>query len=148
MGCGLTWRSGLLGRAHERQLAATEGYRWSPVPSVTATAKPAVTPAASMVLGEQAGEYFCPVIKMARKPVTAERLREAIAGKGYQVLHGLDSGRPGAENARAWSECGEFDALGHKLQWKLAGRIDEQLDLLLDRILHLLQAGWRSRCAW
>jgi hypothetical protein len=134
----------LLGGAHERQLAATEGYRWSPVPSVTPTAKPAVTPAAGMVLGEQAGEYFCPVIQDGGKSVTAERLREAIAGKGYQVLHGLDSGQPGVENARGWSECGEFDALGHKLQGKLAGQIDEQLELLLDRILHLLQAGWRS----
>ena len=134
----------LLGKAHERQLAATEGYRWSPVPSVTPTAKPAVTPAAGMVLGEQAGEYFCPVMEDAKKPVTAERLRDAIAGKGYQVLHGLDAGQPGAENARGWSECGEFDALGHKLQAKLAGQIDEQLELLLDRILHLLEAGWQA----
>ena len=34
--------------------------------------------------------------------------------------------------------------MGHKLQGKLAGRIDEQLDLVLDRILHLLEAGWRK----
>ena len=34
----------LLARGHERQLAATEGYRWAALPSVTATAKPAVTP--------------------------------------------------------------------------------------------------------
>ena len=147
----------LLARAHERQLATTEGYRWSPVPSVTPTAKPAVTPAAGMVLGEAAGEYFCPVIvepspltplpsdgRGGPKPVTADRLREAIAGKGYQVLHGLDAGQPQAENARGWSECGEFDTLGHKLQARLAGQIEEQLDLLLDRILHLLESGWKS----
>lgn len=134
----------LLARAHERRLVTTEGYRWSPVPSVTPTAKPAVTPAAGMVLGEAAGEYFCPVIEDAKKPVTADRLRDAIAGKGYQVLHGLDAGQPQAENARGWSECGEFDTLGHKLQAKLAGQIEDQLDLLLDRILHLLEAGWKS----
>jgi hypothetical protein len=134
----------LLGRAHERQLVATQGYRWSPLPSVTPTAKPAVSPAAGMVLGEQVGEYFCPVLETGKQPVTADRLRDAIAGKGYQVLHGLDAGQPQAENARGWSECGEFDSLGHKLQGKLAGQIDEQLELLLDRILHLLEAGWRS----
>ena len=134
----------LLARGHERQLDATEGYRWAALPSVTATAKPAVTPAAMMVLGEEAGEYFCPVINEPKRPVTAERLREAIAGKGYQILHGLDAGLPVGEEARAWSEYGEFDSLGHKLQGKLAGRIDEHLDLVLDRILHLLEAGWRK----
>ncbi|HOC54703.1 MAG TPA: BREX-1 system phosphatase PglZ type B [Verrucomicrobiota bacterium] len=134
----------LLAKAHERQLSAEEGYRWAALPTVTPTAKPAVTPAAGMILGEQAGEYFCPVLEEARRPVTAERLREAIAGKGYQILHGLDAGLPVGEDARAWSEYGEFDSLGHKLQGKLAGQIDEQLNLVLDRVLHLLEAGWRK----
>ncbi|SPE51776.1 conserved hypothetical protein [Verrucomicrobia bacterium] len=78
----------LLARGHERQLDATEGYRWAALPSVTATAKPAVTPAAMMVLGEEAGEYFCPVINEPRRPVTAERLREAIAGRGTRFYTG------------------------------------------------------------
>jgi hypothetical protein len=134
----------LLGKAHERQLAATEGYRWAALPTVTSTAKAAVSPATAEIIGEQAGADFCPVFNDSRKPVTAERIREAVSNKGYQVLHGLDAGQPLAENARAWSECGEFDALGHKLQAKLAAQIDEQLELLLDRILHLLEAGWRT----
>jgi len=134
----------LLAKAHERQLAATEGYRWAPLPSVTATAKPAVSPAATKIMGEQAGADFCPVFSESRKAVTAERIREAAISEGYQVLQGLDAGQPLTDNARAWSECGEFDALGHKLQAKLAAQIDEQLQLLLDRILHLLEAGWRT----
>ena len=134
----------LLGKAHERQLAATEGYRWAALPSVTATAKAAVSPAAAVIMGEQAGADFCPVFADTRKPVTAERIREVATEEGYQVLRGLDAGEPLAENARAWSECGEFDQLGHKLQAKLAAQIDEQLELLLDRILHLLEVGWRT----
>ena len=134
----------LLAKAHERQLSADEGYRWSALPSVTPTAKPAVSPMSAMVLGEEAGAYFCPVMKEEKKPVTAERIRDAVSGQGYQVLHGLDAGQPQLENAQGWSECGEFDALGHKLQAKLAGQIDEQLDLLLDRVVHLLEAGWRT----
>ncbi len=134
----------LLSKAHERQIDATEGYRWAAVPSVTPTAKPAVTPVAGSVVGEQAGADFYPVMADTKKAVNAACVRDRIAGEGYQVLHGLDAGQAAAENARGWSESGEFDGLGHKLQGKLAGHIDEQVDLLLDRIIHLLEAGWRT----
>ncbi len=134
----------LLAKAHERQLEATEGYRWAALPSVTPTAKPAVTPVAGAVVGEQVGADFQPVMADTKKSANAAGLRERIAGDGYQVLQGLDAGQAAAENARGWSECGEFDSLGHKLQAKLAAHIDEQVDLLLDRIAHLLEAGWRS----
>jgi hypothetical protein len=134
----------LLAKAHERQLLVTEGYRWSALPSVTPTAKPAVTPAALSVIGEEAGADFCPVIADGKRPVTADRLREAITATGHQVLHGLDTGLPAGEDARAWTEHGEFDALGHKLQARLAGQIEEQLDHVLERIIHLLDVGWRT----
>lgn len=134
----------LLAKAHERQLLVTEGYRWSALPSVTPTAKPAVSPAALAVMGQEAGADFCPVIADGKKPVTADRLRDAIAATGHQVLHGLDTGLPAGDDARAWTEHGEFDALGHKLQSRLVSQIEEQLDHVLERIIHLLEAGWRS----
>jgi hypothetical protein len=134
----------LLAKAHERQLLVTEGHRWSALPSVTPTAKPAVTPAAPAVIGEQAGADFCPVIADGKWPVTADRLRDAIAATGHQVLHGAETGLPAGDEARAWTEHGEFDALGHKLQSRLASQIEEQLDHVLDRIIHLLDAGWRT----
>lgn len=134
----------LLAKAHERQLLASEGYRLSALPSVTPTAKPAVTPAALAVIGEEAGADFCPVIADGKRPVTADRLRDAITATGHQVLHGLDTGLPAGDDARAWTENGEFDALGHKLQARLASQIEEQLDHVLERIIHLLDAGWRT----
>ena len=134
----------LLARAHERHLLVTEGYRLSALPSVTPTAKPAVTPAALGVAGEAAGADFCPVIAESGKPVTADRLRAAIAATGHQVLHGLETGTPTGDDTKAWTEHGEFDALGHKLQARLAGQIEEQIDHVLERIIHLLEAGWRS----
>jgi len=131
----------LLAKAHERQLLTSEGYRLSALPSVTPTAKPAVTPAALAVMGEEAGADFCPVIADGKRPVTAERLRDAITATGHQVLHGLDTGLPAGEDARAWTEHGEFDALGHKLQARLANQIEEQLDHVLERIIHLCARG-------
>jgi hypothetical protein len=134
----------LLAKAHERQLLTTDGYRLSALPSVTPTAKPAVTPAALAIIGEAAGADFCPVIADGKRPLTADRLRDAITATGHQVLHGLDTGLPAGDDARAWTEHGEFDALGHKLQARLASQIEEQLDLVLERIIHLLEAGWRT----
>lgn len=134
----------LLAKAHERRLLVGDGYRWSALPSVTATAKPAVTPVGLDVIGEAAGADFCPVTADGKRPVTADRLREAIAATGHQVLHGMDTGMPAGEDARAWTEHGEFDALGHKLQARLANQIEEQLDRVLERIIHLLEAGWRT----
>jgi len=134
----------LLRKVHERQFSTTEGYRWAALPGVTATAKPAVTPAAVGIEGGQAGDDFCPVFQYSRKPVTAALVRETLVGDGYQVLHGLDAGEAQREDARAWTESGEYDTLGHKLQGKLAAHIEEQLDLLVDRIAHLLEAGWKS----
>ena len=134
----------LLAKAHVRQLLTSDGFRLSALPSVTPTAKPAVAPAALAIIGEAAGADFCPVIADGKRPVTADRLRDAIMVAGHQVLHGLDTGLPAGDDARAWTEHGEFDALGHKLQARLANQIEEQLDLVLDRIIHLLEAGWRT----
>jgi hypothetical protein len=85
-----------------------------------------------------------PVMADSKKPATTNRLHDLLVSEGYQILHGLDSGQPSTEKARAWSEFGEFDALGHKLQARIASHVDEQLDLLLDRIVHLLDAGWSA----
>ena len=53
------------------------------------------------------------------------------------------TGEPRATNARGWTEYGEFDKLGHDLQGKLAARIEDQLDLLVERVEALLEAGWK-----
>lgn len=134
----------LLARAHERHLLTTEGYRLSALPSVTPTAKPAVTPAAMNVVGDVAGNDFCPVMADDRRPTTADRLRAAMAAGGYQVLRDLETGIPTGEEARAWTECGKFDSLGHHMQALLATQIDEQVDRVLERIIQLLEAGWAS----
>jgi len=134
----------LLDRAHECSIMTTTNYRWAALPPVTSTAKSAVTPVATAISAGQAGADFYPIIADLQKPVSADQIRELLTGSGYQVLHGLDAGQSGAEDARAWTECGEFDALGHKLQARLASQIDEQLDLLLNRIVRLLETGWRS----
>ena len=75
--------------------------------------------------------------------LNADRFRKLLSAAGFQVLGPAEAGDPRAKNARGWTEYGEFDKLGHDLQAKLAARIEDQLELLLERVQGLLDAGWK-----
>jgi hypothetical protein len=138
----LGWR--LVALAEDRKLRVAAGRRWAAVPTVTATAKPAVSPVAAQIIGHRLSEDFAPETVDAGQSATTDRLRKLMSAVGYQVLGASEVGQPHSGAGRAWTEYGEFDSLGHNLQVKLANRIDEQLELLADRIDDLLAAGWRK----
>jgi hypothetical protein len=129
--------------AAERQMEAAAAWRWAALPTVTATAKPAASPVAKKLRGGHLSADFCPQIAETGEALTTDRFRKQLAAAGYQVLGASETGDPQAKNARAWTEYGEFDKLGHDLQVKLAARIDDQLELLLERVQALLEAGWK-----
>jgi len=56
-----------------------------------------------------------------------------------QVIQRAERGRNTAR-----SEYGEIDRRGHEEGWKLARRIAEELDGLVERVQGLIQAGWRE----
>ncbi len=113
--------------------------RWAGLPTVTATAKPAVSPVSDGIDGVSLGEDFLPAEANNQRALTTDRFRKLLDGAGYQYLRADDIGDP---SGRAWTENGKLDKLGHSEQGQLAGRIDEQIDLLLERIQSLLAAGW------
>ena len=115
--------------------------RWAALPTVTATAKPAASPVAGSITGDTLGESFLPIVEDDGRPLTTDRFRRLLADSGFQYL---TSDAPGDPAGFAWTEDGELDKLGHSLQGKLAARIDEQVDLLLERVDALLDAGWRE----
>jgi hypothetical protein len=115
--------------------------RWAGLPTVTATAKPAVSPVAENVKGLSLGEDFLPVTADTEQPLTTDRFRKLLSVAGYQYV-GVDE--TGDVSGRAWTEYGDLDKLGHSLQGKLAGRIEDQIELLLERLAYLLDAGWRE----
>ena len=125
----------------EKRWSLTVSTRWAGLPTVTATAKPAVSPVAKEIRGMALGEAFVPATVNGGQPLTTDRFRKLLAAAGYQYV---GSGETGEPSARAWTENGEFDKLGHSLQGRLAGRVEEQVDLLLERIESLLAAGWRE----
>ncbi len=134
----------LASKAEERGLRVTRRQRWAALPSVTATAKPAVSPVAGEIAGTELPESFSPEVAATKQVLTTDRFRKLLMEAGYEVLAGHDTGTPGRPNARAWAEAGQIDKLGHDLQGKLASHLDSEIESLLERIMGLFDAGWRS----
>ena len=131
----------LASRMGDKGLAVALSTRWAASPTVTATTKPAVSPVSEGVKGLSLGEDFAPVTAVGERPLTTDRFRKLLGAAGYQYLAADETGDPAG---RGWTEQGELDKLGHSLQAKLAGRVDEQVDLVFERIEALLEAGWRE----
>jgi hypothetical protein len=130
----------------ERGYTTDENRRWAALPSVTATAKPAVTPIAEKLEGRGLPDSFTPEISDGdeSKPLTHARLQSLLKSDGYQIIGASEVGEPAKPNSRGWAETGEIDKRGHDLQIKLASLVAGQVDALADRIVELLDAGWRK----
>lgn len=130
--------------AEERGMRVHVGRRWAALPTVTGTAKPAVAPIAGQLAGTPGEVNFQPMVEKDAAPLSTERFRHLLADIGYQVLSQSDLGDPRGEDARAWAEYGELDKLGHTLQVKVVARLDEQIEMLVERVMQLLESGWKS----
>jgi hypothetical protein len=130
----------------ERGYTTEENRRWAALPSVTATAKPAVTPIAEKLEGRGLPDSFAPEIADAdeSKLLTHARLQALLKAEGYQIIAASEVGDPAKPKARGWAEAGEIDKRGHDLQIKLASLVAGQVESLADRIGQLLDVGWRS----
>ena len=133
----------LIGRMNGKGWSVTLSSRWAGLPTVTATAKPAVSPVSKDIKGESLGEYFLPVTADTGQALSTDRFRKLLASAGYQYLRADETGNP---SGRGWTEDGELDELGHKRQAKLADEIEKQIDLLLERVETLFEAGWSEIC--
>src|SRR5690606_9744531 len=101
------------------------------LPSVTPTAKPAVSPVVDKIDGAAAGEEFRPRVARDGKDLTPDRFRKLLADDGVQYLAGDDTGDP---TGRAWTEFGNLDKAGHEAGVELARRVPELLSKLVTRI--------------
>ncbi len=133
----------LVAMASERHIEVSSGWRWAALPTVTATAKPAASPVAGKLRGSRLESDFCPETADSGVSLTTDRFRKLLSAEGFQVIGPTETGDARAKNARGWTEYGEFDKLGHTLQGKLAARIEDQLELLLERVQGLLEGGWK-----
>jgi hypothetical protein len=91
---------------------------------------------------DSVADDFTPVLSTTRQPATVVRLRDEMRRRGIDVMDGDDVHAPTGTNVVGWSERGHLDELGHKLGLDLPRHIDDELDILVDRIAALLQCGW------
>jgi len=131
-------------RLEGRGCRTAVGHRWAAIPTVTATAKPAVTPVAPEIAGDALGEDFAPRIEKTGKVANASNLRSAMEEMGYQILGAGSFDAPLSNPARGWLEAGDIDELGHSLQGRLARQLEGELERLVQRIVGLLDAGWKA----
>ncbi|WP_282176010.1 BREX-1 system phosphatase PglZ type B [Vibrio nereis] len=114
--------------------------QWSALPSLTATAKAAVTPLADLLTGLEDNDDFIPALASTQASFSSHYLKKLLAERGWQYLDGLETGEP---NGYAWVQTGDLDNLGHKQQLKMPQYIEQVLDDVVARIRGLLDAGWK-----
>lgn len=116
--------------------------RWSALPSVTATAKPATTPVADQIRGADATSDFDPLIAATRQSLKGGyHLHKLLEDAGWQVLAGEALGDP---TGSAWCEAGSIDTEGHNRGWRLVYQLETLLDAIAERIQRLQAAGWHT----
>jgi len=131
----------LVAALEERSLSITERLRWAAQPTVTPTAKPAISPVAGALAGDDLRETFVPASRDSGQPLTPDRFRRLLEEAGYDFLPETDCGDPAA-SSRAWTEIGNVDQRGHDLGEDLPRHLDDILDRVVERITGLLDAGW------
>jgi hypothetical protein len=121
--------------------AATTGVAWAPLPTVTTTAKPGWNPLAESLSGETLGDSFDPQVAETGRPLTTEGFRARISELGFVWFSGAETGD---SSGCGWTETADFDSRGHDEGAKFVWRIDEELNMVRQRITELLQAGWNK----
>ena len=135
-----------LGRRLADRLAAMDNLRLSwrlaPIPTVTATAKPLVTPVADAISGIGRADAFLPLESSSGRPATTDRLLAAMRARGMQILEKTETRGPLTPQTIGWSECGHLDSDGHHLGARLAAQIEAEIDSIARRVEALRRAGW------
>lgn len=115
---------------------------WAALPSVTSTGKPAVSPVQNLITGQDANADFEPAVAATGQSLKGGyQLRKLLGEQGWQVLGRTECGDP---TGKAWTEAGDIDQEGHDRGWQLTRHVDRILSDVRDRVLQLLEAGWKT----
>lgn len=114
---------------------------WAPLPTVTATGKPAVTPVHDKIYGTEINNEFEPSVAESGKSLKGGyQLKKLLQEAGWEIL---DASLNGNVNKNAWFEYGDIDHEGHDQGLKLAVHLEDILCSIRDRVMQLFEAGWK-----
>jgi hypothetical protein len=117
-------------RLEHQQLKVTLGSDWSAIPSLTPTAKPNVSPIATLVSTESTINEFRPQLQKS-KDLQTQVFRDALNTAGFKwVSHPSDI----QEDGKYWQEIGDIDTKGHEEQADMVKRIDELFDQIQEAL--------------
>lgn len=123
-------------------LEVVEKPKWSALPSVTATGKPAVSPVRNKIIGLDDNADFEPSVAATSQSLKGGyHLKKLLKSEPWKILEKSDNG-DGKGNA--WCEFGDIDHEGHDRGWKLAKHLDALLTEICERITALINAGWKQ----
>lgn len=132
----------LIAKLLDNNLNVLEDYRWAALPSITATGKPAVTPISHLIAGNNFDSEFEPSVAATNQSLKGGyQLRKLLKEEGWDILSKDDSG---TRSNKAWCEFGDIDNEGHSRGWKLAHHIDAILNEIEEKIVQLVNEGWKK----
>jgi len=133
-----------LGRlAETRGLKVSRSWRWAALPTVTATAKPAVMVVSQHVASNSTlVKDFAPQYGSDHKSLGSKAIARLLEERGVDKVDGLMLSAHRAD-ACGWAESAQIDKLGHTLKLDMASQIEQQLGVVLDQIESLLSQGWK-----
>ena len=125
-----------------RKLNVEETPVWAAIPSVTATGKPAVTPVAHLIVGQEVNADFEPCVAATGQSLKGGYyLQKLLDEAGWQLPEKLGVLFP---EGPVWCEIGNIDHEGHERGWKLARHLETMLGEIVDRIEQWFANGFES----
>ena len=124
----------------KRNVSTDFKTNWCALPSLTATAKAAVTPVFDKLTGAQENDNFTPMLIDTQADFTAYHFKKLLEANGWQYLDGLETGNT---DGIAWVQTGDLDNMGHEFQMTMPRNIDNVLEDVVARVLGLMDAGWK-----
>lgn len=133
----------LADRIEKANFSVTRSVRLAALPSVTPSAKPAVSPIAAKCTGAKLPPDFKP-----NGPDGAElsphAFNKQVEAAGYQKLKEGELLGPVSASSRGWLETGRIDSRGHDLGAELAAMLPGELERVVVLVEALLAAGWKA----
>lgn len=116
--------------------------QWSALPTLTSTAKPAISPIRDQFNGPNLTENFQAAIKTNGKSLQGGyEFKKALQQSGYAIL---GPGEYGSGQGKAWCEVGQFDHYGHEMGWKMVTQLEYEMKDVLSTIAMLFLNGWEK----